>query len=147
TLGITLGVAMVMAVFSLNGTINDAYTKLFSGLSGIAEVEIAALSAAGIDENMLETASRMDGVAAAAPAIKGNTVVFTVPPPAPDLRWSAALDSRQTTGDRASVCLRGVRPDEDVFAVRAYVLNGGRQLGPDDERSVLLTESLATSLG
>lgn len=146
TFGITLGVAMVMAVFSLNGTINDAYTKLFSGLAGIAEVEIAALSAAGIDEDILETAAQTEGIAAAAPAIKGNTVIFTVPPPS-----SAPLQTTdQATGqtaDQASVFLLGVRPDEDEFAVRTYVLNSGRLLGPKDDRSVLLTESLATRLG
>lgn len=163
--GIVLGVAMIMSVFSLNGTITDAYTKLFSGLAGAADVEIAALSAAGIDEGILNdvlaTAGVSAGVTAAAPIVKGNTIVF-VPEsrredPATGTRGTSPTPGRTDATPaparsdgaaiEASVFLLGVRPGDVEYTMRTYVLHDGRLLRPDDERMVLLTDSIASNLG
>lgn len=132
-IGITLGVAMIMSVFALNGTITDAYTKLFSGLAGAAEIEIAALSAAGIDESLLNQTAQIEGVEQAVPLVKGNTIVFT--------------SSADASTSQASAFLLGVRPGDAEYNMRTYVLHSGRLLRQDDERAVLLTESLAANLG
>ena len=70
TAGIAVGVGLVFAVLIANTSIAGSAEQLVRGITGSADVQIAARTGAGFDERMLARVERVPGVTGAAPLLR-----------------------------------------------------------------------------
>jgi len=125
TLGVVLGVGVVLATSIANQSTTDAFSGMIDSITGRADFWINGASAAGFDESKLDEVSRIDGVALAVPGVaRGSTVAVG--------------------RHRESVQVAGVDPRVDR-RLRDYRLAKGRFIRPG-ESAVVLTERLAEKL-
>ncbi|HEY4278793.1 MAG TPA: ABC transporter permease [Conexibacter sp.] len=70
TIGIAAGVALVFAALIANASLTGSVQQLTSGIIGDARLQLISRGPAGIDERVVDTVARLDGVHAAAPIIE-----------------------------------------------------------------------------
>lgn len=74
--GIAIGVALVFGVLLANTSITGSAEQLIHQLVGSARLQLAARSAAGIDQHYTEAAGRLPGVQVVAPVLRENATII-----------------------------------------------------------------------
>jgi putative ABC transport system permease protein len=75
--GIAIGVALVFAVIVANTSIGGSVAQLVDGIGGAAQLQVAARSAQGIDERLLEDVRALPGVRHATPVLEQRAELST----------------------------------------------------------------------
>ncbi|MHB1420111.1 MAG: ABC transporter permease [Bacillota bacterium] len=126
--GIVLGVTMIMAVSVLNESILSSYRQLLGDLSGRAEYQVSALAAGTLEDGLLNMVREYPGVSAAVPVVRNNTFI------------------RNNKEKESDALVYGIKPNQDR-QVREFQLETGRFLDPEEQDGVLLSSTLAQSMG
>lgn len=121
--GISLGVAMIVAVAVTSHSIQTAYSTLLSNVAGDADIEITGTDGGPIDSDVVDKVIADREVIAAAPVIRGY------------------MDAVHQ-GERLSVYVLGIDPQMDE-KIRTYTLAEGSL---PDRQSVTITQALADQL-
>ncbi len=139
TMGIVLGVAVILAVNVANASTLAAIHTVFDEASGKAHltVESKAMAGEGFDESVAGRVARMEGVALVAPTVSAFTV------PASQARNWTLNYSISGMANRAELQLIGIDPAADP-QVRQYKLVAGRLLEPGEtDYNVVLVKDWA----
>ncbi|MBX7074808.1 MAG: FtsX-like permease family protein [Pirellulales bacterium] len=112
-LGISIGVAAIVAIWLTVGTTRSAYREMFTTLAGRAELEIVAEGSGRFDAEEVATLARVPGVRALVPNVQSHTALAT-------------------GNGVVGVLLLGIDPRLDQLA-RDYTFAEGRQVAGDDE--------------
>lgn len=75
-LSIVIGVAAVVAVTIASGTTRRAFDQIYQTVAGKAALEIAAPVGTSFDQNLAPQVRKLPGVAAVAPLVKRNTILY-----------------------------------------------------------------------
>lgn len=140
TLGIVLGVAVILAISITNQSTLSSINTIFDEASGLAHLVIAPSSytgTSGFSESVLSRVSSVPGVAEAVPTLQAQTLL------ARDAAgWTFEFGIGGTSGGNDLV-LYGIDPELDGKA-RLYKLEAGRFLEPGERSySALFTEDYA----
>lgn len=121
--GVSLGVAMIVAVAVTNHSIQTAYSTLLSNVAGEANVEITGQGGDPIHDDLFDEVVTVDDVIAAAPVIRGYMDVIH-------------------HEERLSMYVLGIDPEIDE-EIRTYPMEEGTL---PDRQSVTITVELADRL-
>ena len=134
-MGITLGVAVVLAIQVTNQTTLDSLRGVFDRTTGRAALLIVPVNASKqpLDQDILEKASSIAGVAAAAPSIQASTLLAS-----DAASWQIAFSMNGIAAGNYFL-LFGVDPELDP-AVRVYILETGRLPKPGKYELVIPAE-------
>src|SRR4051812_48699878 len=78
-IGIAVGVALVVAVSAMYGSLSRSIERSTSDLAGSADLEGAGLSESGFDAHLVDEAAAVPGVGAAIPLIRSAVVIDRQP--------------------------------------------------------------------
>jgi putative ABC transport system permease protein len=139
TLGIVLGVAVILAINITNSSTLASINTIFDEASGLAHLVIVPSSYTGntgFPESTLGRVSGVPGVKAAVPSVQAFTLL------AAEARgWEYTFSLGGTSGNR--LLLFGLDPTVDQLA-RQYKLNAGRFLQPGERSySAVFTQDYA----
>jgi putative ABC transport system permease protein len=124
-LGITFGVATIVAVTMTTQATRSAYRDMFTAVTGSASLEVVAEGLGGFDPALVERLGKLPGVKAALPVIQTTAAMIGKAGPVP-------------------VLVLGIDPDRDE-AARTYVLQSGHRLEGND--GLLLEAGFARANG
>lgn len=140
TLGISLGVAVVLGVNITNATLMDSFNSVFDEAGGKADLTVQdqARGGDGFSSNLLQQVHDLEGVTAAAPSVQSRSLI------ADELSgWQASTGVMGTLSSGSTLLTLGVDPRVDS-AVRELEITAGRPLEPGENRYVIvLGESFA----
>jgi putative ABC transport system permease protein len=74
--GVAIGVALVFGVLLANASLTSSAGRLIDGLAGSARFQLAARSAAGMPERVVEQVGELEGVQVAAPVLRENVTLI-----------------------------------------------------------------------
>ncbi len=139
TLGIVLGVAVILAINITNNSTLASINKIFDEASGLADLVIVPSSytgTSGFPESTLGRVRNIDGVQAVVPSVQANTLL------AGDAKgWEFTFGLGGSSGNR--LLLFGIDPAVDREA-RQYNLIAGRFLMPGERSySAIFTQDYA----
>ncbi len=142
-LGIVVGVAAMVAVNAANRSTLISINEFFDEASGKSDLTVdAAVNGQRFDQDILEDVRRMDGVAAAVPAVVGVAL------PQDEMEnWEQQLTVGALPVPGSSFWLMGrnILEDQQVYD---YSLQAGRLLLPDESSySMLLVDEYAEEKG
>src|SRR4051794_25433689 len=78
-MGVAVGVALVVAVSAMYGSLSRSIERSTSDLAGSADLEVAGLSESGFDAHVLDDVAAVQGVRAAIPLIRSAVVIDRQP--------------------------------------------------------------------
>ena len=73
--GIAIGVSLAFAVLVANSSIVSSASELVDGVTGVADLQVAARDGQGFDERLIEDIRALPGVAQAAPVLERRAVL------------------------------------------------------------------------
>lgn len=127
SVGIVLGVAVVLAVAITNASTLSAFQEMVDSLSGKSDLLVNAPTGKGMPGSYLNDIRRFRRVSVAAPGIlEPSTLVFR--------------------GKRATLSVAGIEPGIDR-ELRSYSVKSGRFLKTNDKNALLLVRGFADSRG
>lgn len=139
TLGIVLGVAVILAISVANNSTLASINKIFDEASGLADLVIvpSSYTGEGFNESTLARVRVVDGVQAAVPSVQASTLL------AADAKgWTYSFGLGGTSGGNR-LLLFGIDPAIDQEA-RQYKLIAGRFLNPGERHySAIFTQDYA----
>jgi len=122
--GIILGVAGLLSISITNQAALDSITRLFEDTSGKIDLSITPSgNEQGFPEQALRTAASVNGVRAAVPLLKAQTLLADETPPD-----QLGLSFFGTSS--GGLALHGIDPQVEILA-REYTITAGRFLPPN----------------
>lgn len=140
TLGIVIGVAVILAIEITNATTFASIRNLFDETAGRADIIVEpASSPGGLDPQLGTSIERVPGVLLSVPSIQERSFL-----PSQVGKVVADLTITGQSAGTSGVVVLGVDPVLDP-QVRVYQLKSGRLLSRDDDRDVLVGATLAST--
>lgn len=125
--GISLGVAMIMAITIVNNSVLSSFYQLADSVSGRASLQVISSADSGFPVTALDSVLAVPDVTAASPVVRRNTFLHSA-------------------GQEWQVLVYGVDLELDM-AVREYILHSGRFWETNAGDSLILTRSMADQMG
>lgn len=142
TFGIILGVASILAIGVTNQAALESVSRLFADTSGKSSLIItsAETGGQGFNDNIIDRADRVVGIAVLAPSLSVTTVLAEELSP-DEIAFS------MFGMDQGGLSLMGIDPQVDID-VREYELVNGRFLSERlDDEEIVLVETFASERG
>jgi putative ABC transport system permease protein len=111
-LSIVIGVAAVVAVTIASGTSRQAFNQIYQTVAGKASLVASGAIGSSFDENIADEVRKIPGVAAVAPLIKRNTVLYVRAKPAE----TPATDDKSVKSDATAKVEKGAASDNTAKA-------------------------------
>lgn len=132
-LGVALGVGVLSASLTLGVGLDAAINRTVKDLVGNADLRVSSFLERGLSETTVDAIRTMDGVAVAAPIVERRTFLAGTP-------------GSSTGANPGTVTVVGIDP-ATYPSVHPLDLTGGARLIRANERSALITETLAAAEG